>query len=219
MKINHHPDDCTIIAYAAGALTEGFSLVLAAHLEYCPLCRERLTDAQTLGGALLMDLQPTQPPAGGLDDIWARIESASAEEPRIAATAIASDEVLPGVLLPFLEGGFDSIPWRSLAPGIGHHLFDDVESGQGGVRLLSIAPGITIPEHTHGGGELTLVLKGAYQDEIGYFRRGDLADLDPSVSHRPVAARDEPCICLIATDLPLRFSGMVGRMLQPFIGI
>ena len=131
MKISHHPDDSTIVAYAAGALTEGFSLVLAAHLAYCPLCRERLTDAQTLGGALLMDLQPTQPPAGGLADIWARIESAGAEEPRTPATATASDAVLPGVLLPFLKGGFDSIPWRSLAPGIGHHLFDDVESGDG----------------------------------------------------------------------------------------
>ena len=27
MKISHHPDDSTVVAYAAGALTEGFSLV------------------------------------------------------------------------------------------------------------------------------------------------------------------------------------------------
>ena len=219
MKISHHPDDSTIVAYAAGTLTEGFSLVLAGHLEYCPLCQERLTDAQALGGALLTDLQPAQPPAGGLDDIWTRIESAGAEEVPTPAAATASDKVLPAVLLPFLGGGFDSIPWRSLAPGIDHHLFADVESGKGSVRLLSIAPGLTIPQHTHEGGELTLILKGAYQDEIGCFQRGDLADLDPSVSHQPVAKRDEPCICLIATDLPLRFSGIVSRMLQPLIGI
>lgn len=217
MKISLHPDDSTIIAYAAAALTEGFSLVVAAHLEYCPSCRQRLNDAQAFGGALLMDLKPTQPPAGGLDDIWARIETAGADERRTAATA--TDEVLPGVLLPFLQGGFDAIPWRRLAPGIDQHRFDEVESGEGGVRLLSIAPGITIPEHTHRGGELTLVLKGAYQDEIGLFRRGDLADLDPSVSHQPMATKEEPCICLIATDKPLRFSGLVGRMLQPFIDI
>ena len=73
--------------------------------------------------------------------------------------------------------------------------------------------------HSHGGGELTLVLRGSYTDEIGRFRNGDLADLDPSVDHTPVADTDEPCICLIATDQRLRFSGVFSRMLQPLIGI
>lgn len=219
MKISHHADDATIIAYAAGALTEGFSLVLAGHLEYCPSCRERLAEAQALGGALLFNQQSAEPPAGGLEDLWMRIDAATDEEPMPSAAATAYDEVLPQAVLSLLAGGSESIPWRRLAPGISHYLFETVDSDEGSVRLLSIAPGVTIPQHTHRGGELTLVLNGAYRDEIGLFQRGDLSDLDPSVSHQPVAGREEPCICLIATDRPLRFSGVVNRMLQPIFGL
>ena len=53
MSIHHHPDDSTILAYAAGALGEGFSLVLAAHMEYCPRCRAHLAEAEALGGDCL----------------------------------------------------------------------------------------------------------------------------------------------------------------------
>jgi putative transcriptional regulator len=69
------------------------------------------------------------------------------------------------------------------------------------------------------GGELTLVIKGAYEDEIGHFKSGDLADLDSSAHHQPVADTGEPCICLIATDDRLRFSSVFSRMLQPLVGI
>ena len=58
MKINHHPDDATLLAYAAGTLSEGFSLVVAAHLEYCPRCRNNLAQAEALGGELMAALPP-----------------------------------------------------------------------------------------------------------------------------------------------------------------
>lgn len=218
MRIDHHPDDSTILAYAAGTVNEGFSLVLAAHLECCPCCRDRLADAEALGGVLLTDLPHMEVPAGGLDDVWERIEISPESEPHIQP-APPVEGGLPGVLSAYLDSGLDSIPWRSLVPGIHHYVFDKVDCGRGTVRLLSIAPGITIPQHTHEGGELTLVLKGSYQDEIGRFQSGDLADLDPSMQHQPVADKDEPCICLIATEAPLHFSGLLNRMLQPLIGI
>jgi putative transcriptional regulator len=87
------------------------------------------------------------------------------------------------------------------------------------LRLLKIAPGVRIPRHTHGDEELTLILRGSYTDEVGDFRRGDLADLDEDVLHAPLATGDEPCICLIATSAPLRFKTIVGRIVQPFIGL
>lgn len=218
ININHHPDDATILAYAAGAVTEGFSLVLAAHIESCPRCRRRVKEAEALGGSMLADLEPVDPPQDGFDDVWQRIQrpqAISPERPRRPAATRG----LPSVLAPYLQDGLDAVPWRSLVPGIRQYVLQDVDSGSGSVRLLSIAPGITIPHHSHGGTELTLVLKGSYVDEIGRFQSGDIADLDPSVHHQPVADTDEPCICLIATDERLRFSGVFSRMLQPLIGI
>lgn len=218
MTVHHHPDDSTIVAYAAGTLSEGFSLVLAAHMEYCPRCRSHKADAEALGGELLTALSPVEMSAGGVANVWNRIAAAPAAEPPKPLRQSAKDE-LPAVLAPYLEGGLDSIRWRSLVPGIRQRVLDGIDSGRGSVRLLSIGPGITIPHHTHGGGELTLVLKGSFVDEIGRFQRGDLGDLDASVHHQPVADTHEPCICLIATDERLRFSGVFSRILQPLIGI
>lgn len=217
MSINHHPDDATIMAYAAGTLPEGFTLVLAAHLESCPRCQERVAEAQALGGQLLAALAPASLPSGGLAEVWERIEAVPAAEP--TRRRAAAWDGIPGVLAPYLDSDLDGIPWRSLVPGIRQHVLEGVASGNGSVRLLAIAPGFTIPHHSHRGGELTLVLRGSYTDEIGRFRGGDLADLDSSVRHQPVADTDEPCICLIATDERLRFSGVFSRMLQPLIGI
>lgn len=76
-----------------------------------------------------------------------------------------------------------------------------------------------MPSHGHTGSELTMVLRGSYTDELGRFCAGDVADLDPDVQHQPVADTDEHCICLIATDAPLRFNGLVPRLLQPFFQI
>ncbi|MGD8914470.1 MAG: ChrR family anti-sigma-E factor [Candidatus Thiodiazotropha sp.] len=218
MNINHHPDDATILAYAAGAVTEGFSLVLAAHMELCPHCRSRMAEANAVGGEMLAELKPVAMSANGLDEFWSRIE-VDAEEVVPEPLPPAPVDGVPGILTPYLPDGLDSLPWRSLVPGIRQYILDGVESGRGSVRLLSIAPGTTIPHHTHMGSELTLVIKGAYEDEIGRFKSGDLADLDSSVHHQPVADTAEPCICLIATDDRLKFSGVFSRMLQPLVGI
>ncbi len=218
MTINHHPDDATIMAQAAGVLGEGFSLVVAAHMERCPRCLERLAEAEALGGELLAELPAAEMAGAGLGDVWQRIHEAPAAEPPKLRRPSSSDG-LPAVLTPYLDGGLASVRWRSLVPGIRQHVLHGIDSGRGSVRLLGIAPGITIPHHTHGGGEMTLILKGSYVDEIGRFQAGDLADLDPSVHHQPVADTGEDCICLIATDERLRFSGMFSRMLQPLIGI
>ena len=76
-----------------------------------------------------------------------------------------------------------------------------------------------MPDHGHGGAELTLVLEGAYSDETGAYRRGDMQDVDETIEHTPVADTETGCICLIASEQPARFKGLVGRLLQPWTGM
>jgi putative transcriptional regulator len=214
----HHPDNSTVLAYGAGALGEGLTLVLAAHMETCTRCRSRLAEAEMLGGELLSELQPVQMESSDLSGFWDRLETMTPAEP-VEKEVRPRTPGVPAVLSPYLDGDLDTINWRNLIPGVRQHVIEGIDSGNGSVRLLSIAPGTTIPHHTHGGSELTLVLRGSYTDEIGNFLPGDLADLDPSVHHQPVADGKEPCICLIATDERLRFSGVFSRVIQPLIGI
>ena len=76
-----------------------------------------------------------------------------------------------------------------------------------------------MPHHSHRGLELTLVLKGAFRDEDDRFGPGDIEVATEEVHHTPIAEEGEDCICLAATDAPLRFKGLIPRIVQPFIGI
>ena len=83
--------------------------------------------------------------------------------------------------------------------------------------LIRVRAGRMVPQHTHEGNELTVVLRGAFHDETGHYVRGDLAIADASVDHRPIADEGEDCLCLAVTDAPLRLTGRFGRFLNPFI--
>mgnify|MGYP000302507745 CR=1 FL=1 len=141
MKINHHADDATLMSYAAGALPESFSLVLAAHLEQCGRCRERLHDAEDVGATLLDGMARTPVAGDSLDRLWAAIDAGEAA-PEPAPTPRVKG--LPAVLAPYLPGGLQGIRWRTVAPGIRQFILRDVESAHGTARLLSIAPGTTV---------------------------------------------------------------------------
>ena len=76
-----------------------------------------------------------------------------------------------------------------------------------------------LPSHGHQGTELTVLLAGSYVDELGRFSRGDMVELDETITHRPVAQPGETCVALVVTQAPLRFNGWIARIAQPFIGI
>ncbi|NVK42310.1 MAG: cupin domain-containing protein [Oceanospirillaceae bacterium] len=222
MNIRHHLDDATLMGHAAGTLVPGMSLLVGCHLERCADCRERLAQAESVGGALLEEVPPVaMDSSNALAELFARIEAEPFEEsrptqPRMPGTP--PEAAMPMLLAGQLDGRrFDELDWRTLAPGV--RQVDLHLGGPGATRLLRFAPGVSVPHHSHRGNELTLVLRGSYNDEVGRFRAGDVADLDDQVAHQPLNDTDEDCICLIATDAPLRFSGLMGRLVQPFIGM
>jgi putative transcriptional regulator len=92
-------------------------------------------------------------------------------------------------------------------------------SEQASARLLFIPAGAAMPDHGHNGVEMTMVLKGAFQDEDGYFARGDVEIADVDLHHTPVADIHEDCICLAVTDAPLRFNRLIPKIAQRFLRI
>lgn len=219
-NIRHHPKELTLAAYAAGQLDEARRVVIAAHLKLCADCRLAVGDFEVIGGACLETVAPVTMSDSALDSFWLRAgkqEAARAPASIVAANDFSLDAAHP--LARFLKDGIDAIDWRQIAPGLSQHVIPADGYRPGVLRLLKISPGVRIPKHTHGDEELTLILRGSYTDEVGDFRHGDLADLDEDVLHAPMATGDEACICLIATSAPLRFRSIVGRIVQPFIGL
>ncbi len=220
MTINHHPKSATLAAFAAGALDEARGVVVATHLEVCETCRTAVRDFEALGGACLEKIEPAALSADALQRFWLRAGPPSSETAP-ASTRAANDRNLSGArpLSAYLKGGLDAVRWKPVAPGIAQAVLEADGYRPGVLRLLKIAPGVRLLKHSHHGAELTLLIEGAYEDEIGSFARGDLVDLDDETTHSPLAIGEEPCICLIATSGPLAFKSLLGKAMQPFIGL
>jgi len=215
---HHHLDEATIVGYSAGALPEAFAVVAAAHLSICQVCRDSLRDADAIGGALLaQQLEGAQPSAHARQAMLAKLASTPMETrstPEASPKAVDPD-VLPVALHPYFGKRLNDLRWKSVAPGM--HIIRAPNVSGGTLMLLRIAPGKSVPMHSHGGNELTMILRGSYQDCLGHFSAGDVADLDSDVTHQPITMPGGPCICLAATDAPLRFEGWLARMLQPLV--
>lgn len=215
MTIRHHISDDLLIDYAAGRLSEGWSLAIACHLAMCPECREQLAIAEAMAGALIEDLAPQDGPPDSWEKLRARLTQAP--EDAVSPKPRPVSAVLPEPLRSYLGGDLDAIKWRNL--GNAKQVLIRTADRSTQARLLCIAAGKPVPEHSHGGRELTLVLKGSFHDEVDSFGPGDIEDADGSLTHQPIADEREDCICLAITDAPLKFSSRIMRLLQPILGI
>ena len=214
---SHHIDDALLMDYAAGATSEPESLIIATHLAMCPQCRAALRRMEDVGGALLDDLAPEPVSEDALSAVLARIDGEAPEVPASVRRPVAGDAILvPEPLRSYLGGGLESLKWKRTMRGL--QVFEvPTERPDIKTRLLKIKAGTPMPEHTHHGQEFTLVLTGGYSDERGHFVRGDIDITDDSVQHTPVADDDEDCICLTVTQAPLKLTGRLGRLLNPFV--
>lgn len=219
-KIKHHASIDTLALYAAGQIDEARTVVIASHIALCKKCREIVHDIEALGGACLEQAEPVALSDQALSTFWKIADHTDPME-RDASTGAAND-LRAEVALPlsaYLPGGVDKVQWCPVAPGISQSIIEAEGYRRNALRLLKINPGTKIPAHSHGSQELTMILRGAYRDQNGEFCEGDLADLDGSHTHSPEAFGDEPCICLIATSAPLVFKDMIGKVIQPFVGL
>lgn len=217
--VTHRLGDEWLMAYAAGALSEGQSLLVASHLSYLDDAAARLATAEAAGGALVETLRPDIMSPDALARTLALLDAPAPAPASRAPQAIAGDP-LPPPLRAWLGGkSVDELPWSYLGPGM-----KKVKLWRGGPNdqrlwMLRAAPGVKIPEHGHSGTELVLVLKGSLEDPHGIFRAGDVEESDGSLSHGLKIGGEEECICLAVTEGPTRFKGWIAKLLQPFIGL
>ncbi len=210
-KIVHHVPERLLIAYASGSLGHAFSLLVASHVSMCDDCRATFEAHCAVGGALLQAGEGMPVAAQIKSDLMARLDEPASD----AGPVPARSGPYPAPVMTALRRATPR--WRPLGFGVRQDIL--VNGAGGSVRLLSIPAGHQVPDHGHGGLEMTLVLQGSFSDHTGRFGVGDIEVANQDLEHTPVADADGTCICLAATDAPLQFRSMVPRMLQPMFRI
>jgi putative transcriptional regulator len=211
VRPRHHLTEELLVDYASGALAEASATLVASHLVLCPACRRELAAVEALGGVLLGEAPPAALSAPALAAVMRKLDEPAATEP----PAGADIPDLPRPLARHVGQPIETLAWRRMLPGLQY--FPLPLKGEGRAYLLRIKPGRAMPRHSHGGDEMTLVLRGSYTDRLGEFRPGDVAIVDAAVDHKPVAGRGGDCICLAVTEAPLVLTGAVGRLFRPFV--
>lgn len=213
-NIKHHLTDALLMGYATGTLPEAFNLIVATHVSLCDDCRAQLASFDAVGGEIVVSGSPVAMAEDALARAMGAIDGAAQEAPSHVAQ---TSGVFPAPLREYVSGDLNAVKWRKIGGGVSQMVLKTSKDAT--VRLLRIPAGAAMPDHGHHGIELTLVLQGAYVDEDDRFAAGDIEVADEDMHHTPVAEAGMDCICLAATDAPLKFNGFLPRLAQKFAGI
>lgn len=115
------------------------------------------------------------------------------------------------ITLPRALNSIEVLPWQGLGKiSRARFGFDDDERR---LSLLKIDQGGQIPQHTHTGIEITLLLEGSFEDDMGTYQVGDFIWLDAKHTHSPIT--QEGCICLTLVSDALHFTQGFTKLLNP----
>ncbi len=189
--------------YAAGALSQGMSVIVASHLTFCPACRDKAARIEALCGALLAEGESVAPTSRCLREALARVGRPDPSE------ALPRASELPRPLCKRLRTPVCDLDWRQMTPGLEACWLDGF--GADRVGLIRGEPGASVPSQGHSGLEATLVLAGEVRDGGRTLGRGWLELADASVEHAPQVVGSEPCLCLVVLpDGPRRTGPAAG---------
>lgn len=216
-----------LAAYAAGTLPPPLEAVVSAHLAL-DRTNHRLVDDLTVLAAEEMEGLAPKPLANRERVLASVLAAVSRDEPaaetpgrRAEAARPQSAGALPLPLARYLAGSLghpttiDTLPWRPVLPGLRQWVGARDEGWT--LRLLRGRAGVAIPHHGHRGAEITLVVTGGLIDGEAHFHAGDLSVSGEDDDHRPRVDDSGECICAVVSAAPIRLSGPIGWVVNPFL--
>ncbi len=200
-----HPSSALLYDYERCRLGAGLDAAIEAHTALCADCRDRLA-------ALARTQEPEPEPLSydALDKAMTRIDADTSQTlpvGRARSPGWMDRLALPNSLDPGQVGRRRwPVPGVWIAP-IG---LDEGKAAR--TYLISVRKGLALPDHSHHGRELTVVLSGEFADRQGVYGPGDLIECDDRHNHAPHAVSD--CVCLIAAEAPIVVAGLLGPLVR-----
>jgi len=221
--IKHHPKVELIQSFVNGDLPASLSAGIAIHADMCPVCQQ--TIAQLTDHVAENSFEEEYLDRFIVDDNEALEAISAIDFDRMIGDIVESSDI--DVLVPTLVKTIDfenknyTLPTalNSMSVGknanIGKLTRARIQLNENEIHtnLLHIQPGGGVPEHTHKGFELTVLLDGSFHDESGEYVKGDFIMLDASNKHHPVST--EGCLCYTVANDALHFTQGINKLLNP----
>ena len=209
-----HPELDLLTEYAAGNLPLAQAACVSAHMNYCEQCQRSASQLQDLGAVMFESQQGVPVSDVQLEAVLARLDDAPPlgyAKPETGAVGRT-----PAILQRLMSGDFSDLIWKKITRSLS---ISYLKTGDPNYEfaLYHIKAGGKIPEHTHRGTEMTLVLEGGFSDADGRYDRGDFIFRQATDVHAPTALQTEDCICLSVVDAPLKFTNWKYRWMNPFL--
>jgi len=209
--INYHPKNELLSLFTTGGLPASLSSAIAIHSEMCSTCQENI-DALTEQRAQI-DFEQTAFNLGDMDINTMISDITDNDDIDVIKENVAEFITIKGkqYQLPRAIKHLSRSKWTS----IGNLSRSKINLDEGDIHssLLHIAPGGMVPEHTHKGYELTLLLEGSFKDEMGEYEAGDFILLDNSHKHTPVT--ENGCLCFTVANDAMHFTQGINKLLNP----
>ena len=205
-----------LIDYANGSLPLALEVLVETHISMNPASAKSIRMLLQLGGALLENSEPISLSEGSFEKLMAEIDSGFDKDQEVYTNVSNDNNLLAFPLRNYVQD--ISIPknWKRIGIGLSEQAINFGESF-GSAKLYKIAPGCSVPSHSHEGNEVTLVLSGGFTDEYGTYGPGDISIQETGAVHKPVADEDGECIVLAVNEGPIVLTGPVGRLLNMLI--
>lgn len=228
--LGHHPNENTLLEYSAGTLDTATSICVSTHINHCAECRNRVKAYNKLGGDFLSSVPVSPIGSDCFEQLMDKIklgdshmanpanDSCAQSKPTstIAAKAKkANDERCERVINKLLNKNAP-LQWKRVSPSLSEAVLT-VGQNTHEVCFHKIRRGGRVAQHDHGGAEITVVLEGSFSDEDGTYQAGDYIERQPGEIHRPIATQNEDCLCLTVVEAPVELTGIVGKIVNPFI--
>ena len=210
---NFHPDLDLITEYAAGSLPLAQAACISIHINQCRRCQHMAGQLTDLGASLFEALEPLPVGDTQLHAVLARLDE---EMPLAYAKRKEDATATPAILQRLMRGDFSELNWKNIGSSLRISYLKTGDPDHE-FALYHIRAGGRIPEHTHRGSEMTLILEGGFSDADGNYHKGDFLIRRPGDVHAPTALQSEDCICLAVLDAPLKFTDWKFRWMNPFL--
>ncbi|MEP1449079.1 MAG: ChrR family anti-sigma-E factor [Paraglaciecola sp.] len=216
--ISFHPNFADLQRFSAGNCDTAMALMISAHVDMCPQCQQ---DCLEIQAELAKELFSPQTAIEPLDSQYLDMVTKITELP-IAdnVESIANNTSIE------LDGKFFELPralrkyakntgnWSRLVGKLWQAPVDLGDIGK--ANFIYMEKGGRVPEHTHKGTEMTLVIDGQYGDGIAEYDCGDFTLMSSRHKHLPHSEADDGCLVFTIVDQPLHFTAGIARLLNPF---